>query len=66
MAYEKKGYVCGEQNHNAKLSAAQVREARRLHVPGSRARGCSSLARRFGVSQPTMRDALNCVTWRDV
>ncbi|MGF6899383.1 hypothetical protein [Paraburkholderia sp. GAS348] len=66
MAYEKRGYASGEQNPNAKLSVAQVRQARILHVPGSKTRGCTALARRFGVSQPAMLDALNRVTWRDV
>lgn len=66
MSYTKKGYCCGESNQNAKLSESQVREARQLYHAGSHANGATALARRFGISQASMRDALFRITWKHV
>ena len=50
-------------NHRAKLTPNQVREIRRILAtePVSYA----ALARRFGVSEPTISQIANYQTWRD-
>jgi hypothetical protein len=53
----------GVMHHASKLTDATVREARALAATGDAAR---ALARRFGVSQKTMRNALDGRTWKHV
>ena len=54
----------GERNGQSKLSAISVTEARALYAAGEESQ--RALARRFGVSQVTMRFALLRRTWRSV
>jgi len=65
-AYAKRGYCHGEAHPHAKMTASDVRLARGMYRAGDRWRGCSSLARLFGVSQPTMRQCLLRITWAHV
>lgn len=56
----------GSQNHNAKLTEAQVAQARRIAelrraLPTTRA-----LARRFGISHDRLEDAVKGKTWKHV
>lgn len=53
----------GEAHGRAKLTARQVREARRLYTMG---RGIVSLAREFGVAETTMRALVLRETWKSV
>ena len=56
----------GEQANFAKLTAAQVLEARSRFVPWSRVHGVAPLAREFGLSETAMRDVLYRRHWRHV
>lgn len=51
----------GSNNAAAKLSEDDVREVRRLYAAGNASQ--RELARRFGVSQPAIRYAINGSTW---
>lgn len=53
----------GERNANAKLTDQAVREIRRLAAQGVRR---SELARRYGVSVPTVSQVIRGVIWRHV
>ncbi len=53
----------GDQHGNARLTSAAVRVARQRHADGY---GVTALAHEYGVSQPTMSDALRRVTWKSV
>lgn len=54
----------GEQVHNAKLTEARVREARRLYATGTVSLGY--LAHHYGVSAATLAHAIHRRTWRHV
>jgi predicted DNA-binding protein YlxM (UPF0122 family) len=58
--------VCfyGAKNGNAKLTARQVRQIRRLY--GHDGNTCRSLAERFGVGRQTIHDVIERVIWRGV
>lgn len=51
---------------NARLTEAQVLEARRRYKPYCRANSAYALAREFGVHHATMDRAIWGLTWRDV
>jgi hypothetical protein len=51
----------GEGHHQAKLTVAQVRDARVLYRPRTPGYDTYALARRFGVSQRTMARVLSGV-----
>lgn len=53
----------GEKHARSKLTAKQVKTARRLHARGE---SYASLARRFGVSGPCIRNAIKGRTWSHV
>jgi hypothetical protein len=53
----------GEWHWCAKMTDAQVLEARRIHRPRTRATGIRALAHRYGVSNTTMEYALNGKSW---
>lgn len=53
----------GEEHYNAKLTAANVIEIRRLHAEGWSKRG---LGRRYGVSGATIDGAVSGRTWKHV
>jgi hypothetical protein len=54
----------GAKNGNAKLSARQVRQIRRLY--GRDGNTCRSLAEKFGVGRQTIHDVIERVIWRGV
>jgi hypothetical protein len=64
----------GSKHHNAKLTNATVREARRVYANGSwimldgkqHPVNVSNLARKYGVSHQTMYSAIKGHTWRHV
>ncbi len=58
----------GEGIAHARLSAASVREIRRLHAGGLSGGGWTgeALARRYGVSRATIRRVVRGETWRHV
>lgn len=67
MICERKGRnQYGEERSNAKLTEEIVRFARSHYVPGDAEYGLRALARRFGVHDETMRDALQGRRWRHV
>lgn len=51
----------GSTNGRARLTEECVLEIRRAHVGGE---GKRALARRYGVTPPTIRDAIRGVTWK--
>lgn len=51
------------RHHAAKLDADKVREIRRLHAAGF---SQNAIARKYGVSQPTIGQIVNGSTWRNV
>ncbi|CAB4120987.1 hypothetical protein UFOVP4_45 [uncultured Caudovirales phage] len=53
----------GEDHAHAKLTEDQVRHLRKSCAPGSHGRGFSAFARRYGVDQSTIRDAVHGITW---
>lgn len=54
----------GEHHHAAKLTAAKVKEMRKLHQQYDLCVGC--LGRMFGVHRQTIWDCINYVTWKHV
>jgi hypothetical protein len=56
--------VTGEDHHNAKLTAEDVREIRRLYQPGSY--GTPRLAKQFGVNAKTIHLIISGRTWKEV
>lgn len=57
----KKRHKWGETHAHAKLSEAQVIEARQLYAQGVKV---AHLAKKYGVSDATMREILNRETWK--
>ena len=57
-------HVTGEDHGRAKLTQAQVDEARRRYVPGKRGCGYGVLAREYGVAKSTMAAALTGDHWK--
>jgi hypothetical protein len=56
-------FPVGEQNHNAKLTAEQVRDMRSR----PRGRGMTTiLAAEYGISRRQVRDIINCKSWRHI
>lgn len=55
---------CGESRSNAKLTAEQVREIRASYKPKTRGCGAKSLAKKYGVSDVTIRKILSGKKWR--
>lgn len=56
-------YVCGERNHAAKLTEAQVVEIKRLLLRGA---GYRFLAERYGVTKTTIASIAKNKSWRHV
>jgi hypothetical protein len=56
----------GEQNNNAKLTAADVLEIRRVYVPRSHACGGPALARRFHVTCATISYVVRRAIWQHI
>lgn len=56
----------GVMNHNAKLTVGQVQELRAGYIKGSRTHGSSAYARKFGVRQSVVWNALRGATWSHV
>jgi hypothetical protein len=56
----------GPDFSQSKLTADIVREARRLYVPKHPEYGNNALAKRYGVSAPTMHKAIQGKTWTTV
>lgn len=56
----------GEGVKQARLTADAVRWARRHYVEGDPEYGVNALARRFGVSAPTMHKAISGKTWKHI
>lgn len=52
----------GERNHNAKLTALQVKEMRQLFAAGGRSK--KSLARQFGITDTMACFVINKKNWR--
>lgn len=53
----------GNKHHNAKLTAAKVRAARKSYATGKKT--IQALADKYGVRQQTMWSALKGKTWKD-
>lgn len=58
--------ILGEKSGNAKLKSEWVRDARLLYRPMSKARGIRCLAKRFGVNEATMNEAIHGEGWKHV
>ena len=59
----------GEENNNAKLTEAQVKELREVWakwVAAGSSKGYGALGEAFGLSGWTVRDVVNRVTWKHV
>lgn len=56
----------GVEMEQSKLTPALVREARRLYIPKHPEYGNNALAKRYGVSNPTMHKAIQGKTWANV
>ena len=56
----------GEDNYQAKLTADQVREIRRLYVKGSSEFGYDGLAERYGVARITIQRVVNYERYKNV
>ena len=54
----------GARNGNAKLTAGQVRQIRKLYAAGDET--CRSLAERFKVGRQTVHNVVERVIWRGV
>lgn len=54
----------GSDNAKSRLSEEQVREIRASYQPRTRGKGSHCLAKRFGVSKPTIRAILSGESWR--
>lgn len=54
----------GAKNGNAKLTARQVRQIRKLY--GYDGNTCQSLAEKFGVGRQTICNVVNRVIWKSV
>ena len=63
---KRQGAPRGERAGQAKLTEAQVREARKIYKPYCSVNGGAALARRFGVAQKTMSLALRGEQWGHV
>jgi hypothetical protein len=59
-------HVTGEAHGRAKLTQAQVDEARRRYVPGKKGHGIGALARECGVAKSTMAAALTGEHWKSM
>jgi hypothetical protein len=60
------GYRRGKDHAHAKLTEDQVKRVREGYVSNSHSRGYSAFARRYGVDQSTIRDAVQGITWAHV
>ncbi|MEU9259006.1 HNH endonuclease [Streptomyces sp. NPDC048212] len=56
----------GPDISSSKLTAETVREARRLYIPKHLKYGNNALAKRYGVSNPTMHKAIQGKTWKTI
>lgn len=56
--------IRGERHHDAKLTADDVREIRRMHAAGEG--GYMRLAKRFGVRRTSILKIVRRQTWKDV
>lgn len=58
-----KSKISGENNNGAKLSWKDVEYIRANYIPGSRQYGSRALARKFGITFPTLLAVVNNKTW---
>ena len=63
-AYENGLYRVGEKRHCGKLTAEQVDEIRRMYIRGDKEFGAKPMARRYGVSDMTIRNILRGRKWK--
>lgn len=56
----------GEENFFAKLTEEDVRYMRNNYIPKDKEFGCCALARKFGVSHPTVSRILSGESWKHV
>lgn len=61
--FDKSRHSFGESHGRAKLTAAQVVAIRNEYVYGSSTRGTTALARKYGVCQKTLYEALHGKHW---
>jgi hypothetical protein len=64
MAKGRGRWLHGEEQRNARLTDAMVRDLRRRYASGGVT--MASLAVDFGVSQPTICNTINRLSWRHV
>ena len=57
-------FPLGEDKCNAKLTAEEVREIRKIYKKGSKEYGAKPLSRKYGVSSTTIRHIVNGRKWR--
>ncbi|MBC2655511.1 HNH endonuclease [Pseudomonas sp. MSSRFD41] len=62
-AIERNRAARGEHHGNAKLTDAAVRLCRAMYIPRSRTLGTHALARKFGVSQYVISQAIRGLSW---
>lgn len=56
----------GEENFFAKLTENDVRYIRNNYIPRDKEFGCCALAKKFGVSHPTISDIINRKDWKHI
>lgn len=56
--------LSGAKHHNAKMTAAKVRQARKTHAGGKKT--IKALAEKYGVANQTMWAIIHRKTWKDV
>ncbi len=56
--------LSGSKHHNAKLTAAKVRQARKTHAAGKKS--IKALAEKYGVANQTMWAVVHGKTWKSV
>jgi hypothetical protein len=61
-AKNRQGYVCGERNHMAKLTADDIREIRRLRPTMS----MTELAKRFGITRGYVCGIMGRRAWKHI
>ena len=60
-----KAKISGENNHEAKLTWDDVAYIREYYIPKDRRFGQRAMARKFGVSRPSIRRVLSGDGWRE-
>lgn len=55
-----------EITNQSKLTAEQVQSIRSEHIPFERGHGCKALAKKYGVTDSTIKQIINRKTWKGV